>query len=261
MTDAWPQVSVLLITYKRQELALRTLRGVVRLLEYPGALHYHIADDGSGGQHIERLVAAAWQDPRTSEVTWTDTMRAGVGRSMNLGQAECWQRSDFVLWLEDDWELQRPFDLSPCVRFLRDNEHVGMARLGYLQIGMAGMLIPDTLPGTSNMWWLLDKQRSHDGYVFTGHASLRHHRFRNAYGLYVEGLCPGDTEGEFAARFNRQDGPAVVWPGWIGQWGPFGHIGGASLGGLMPGQDWQEQETRQTSTAGIGLVPEERAGE
>jgi hypothetical protein len=256
MTDAWPQVSVLLVTYKRQELALRTLRGVAKQLEYPGALHYHIADDGSGGDHIERLVAAAWQDPRTSEVTWTDTMRAGVGRSMNLGQAECWQRSDFVLWLEDDWELQAQLNLRACVRVLEECQDCGMIRLGYLQTGMTGTL----RAGAGELWWRLSWD-SDDNYIFTGHASLRHRRFADAYGRYGEGLAPGATEADLAYRIRMARGPVILWPGWVGCWGPFGHIGGVSLGDLMPGQDWQEQETRQISTAGIGLAPEERAGE
>ncbi len=248
MTD-WPQVSVLLITYKRLPLALRTLTGLRVNLEYPGPLHVHIADDGSGGDHIERLVAEARLDPRVVSVTSTNAGRAGVGASMNMGQRVCWQRSDFVLWLEDDWELYRRLNLCTAVRCLQECLDVGMIRYGYLQKGMTGTI----KAGGGDLWWRLSWE-SEDPYVFAGHAALRHKRFYEAYGDYPEGLAPGETEAAMAVRVNERRGPVILWPAEIGCWGVFGHIGADSLAGLPVGADWQGGETRQTPTEGIGAA-------
>ncbi len=245
--ENWPQISILLITYKRYELALRTIKGVCQHLHYLGPLHWHIADDGSGGGHVLALQYVLKEYAPASTVTISDAHRAGVGRSMNLGIHACLEHSDYWLHLEDDWELRQPFDLHPCIMLLRDCPGYGMVRLGYLQAGMQA----ETFGCGPHLWWHLRRDSS-DGFVFAGHASLRHRRFHDAYGAYAEGLAPGDTEAEYAARFLRTAGPEVAWPAWVGCWGPFAHIGAESLAGLQPGTEWQGQETRQTPTAGIG---------
>lgn len=250
MSEEWPQVSILLITYKRYELALRTIKGVCRNLYYMGPLHWHIADDGSGGGHVLALQNALKEYAPASTVTISNTQRAGVGRSMNVGQAECWKRSDYVLWLEDDWELYQPLDLAPCVRVLRECQDIGMIRLGYMQVNLAGTL----RAGAGHLWWRLSWE-SEDPYIFAGHAALRHRRFIDAYGPYPEGLTPGDTEAAFAHHINQVRGPAVLWPGWIGCWGPFGHNGAESLAGVVPGTDWQGQETRESPHGGAWVPP------
>jgi len=251
MADGWPQVSVLLITYKRMDRALLTLEGVRNHLVYPGPLHYHVADDGSGGDHIAQLVAECARDPRAVSVTSTDAARAGVGVSMNLGQHVCWERSDYILWLEDDWQLTAPFNLMPCVAVLRECQDVGMVRLGYMQRGMTGTLEA----GGGQLWWRLSWDSS-DPYVFTGHAALRHKRFWDFNGDYPAGLTPGDTEGVFSDKVRRRRGPVMLWPGEVCIWGPFGHIGGVSLAGMPVGAAWDGGDTRQTPTAGIGLRPQ-----
>ena len=219
MTD-WPLVMALLITYKRTEMARRTIMAVQRHLSYPH-LAFHIADDGSPAEHLEALRELA------PDAAVSNAERKGVGRSMNLGQAACWQRADYVLWLEDDWELEHPFDLRPCVELMHEREDVGMVRLGYISPGIEGQLIS----GAGRLWW---KLRKGETYTFTGHASLRHRRFVDAYGYYQEGLPPGETELHMCGAFNRKEGPSVVVPAFTGEWGVFGHIGSESLKNVRP---------------------------
>lgn len=253
MSEEWPQVSVLIITYKRLNLALRCIQGLAKNLEYPGPLHFHVADDGSPPGHVEALVGAIRLTGRAASVTASNSARAGVGVSMNLGQRECWSRSNYVLWLEDDWELYQFFNLRTSVKVLAECQDVGMIRLGYLQRGISGTL----KTGGGDLWWRLAwPPESEDAYVFAGHAALRHRRFYDAYGEYAEGLAPGETEAEFAVRVNNARGPVILWPGWVGCWGLFGHIGAESLAGIAPGTDWQGEETRQTPTEGIGAPRE-----
>lgn len=228
MSD-WPTVAVLLITYKRTDLALRTIRGVQQNLGYDAErLTWHIADDGSPDGHVAALVneIAAHSPPPTV----SNSGRRGVAVSMNLGANACLQRADFVLWLEDDWELARPYDLRPAVQMLQERGDVGMVRLGYVSPGIEGQIITSA----GRLWWKLRK--GSDTYVFSGHAALRHRRFIEAYQPYAEGLTPGETELWMCGTFAKKDGPTVALPMDTGQWGAFGHIGGESLNGVRPGE-------------------------
>lgn len=221
MTD-WPLVAVMIVTYKRTELALRTIRGIQKHLDYP-RLAWHIADDGSSPEHVTAL-----QEAIGVGCGFTNAERKGVGRSMNLGMDACLAKADHILWLEDDWELTTPFDLRPCVRLLEDDASIGMVRLGYVSPGIKGELVS----GAGRLWWKLGKGPT---YTHVGHAALRHRRFCEAYGHYQEGLAAGETELYMCGTFNTHDGPTVAVPAWTGEWGAFGHIGGESLKDLRPG--------------------------
>lgn len=223
MTD-WPLVAILLITYKRTELAVRAIRGVQRFLDYPNVA-WHVADDGSRQEHIKAIM-----DTIEVGAGFTNAERHGVGRSMNLGMDACLAKANYILWLEDDWELTAPFDLRPCVQLMKEREDIGMVRLGYISPGIRGELIS----GADRLWWMLDKGPT---YTFTGHASLRHRRFCETYGHYAEGLAPGETELHYCGTFNNKPGSTMVVPAFTGEWGPFGHIGGESLKDLRPGNE------------------------
>lgn len=236
----WPSLSILIITYKRADLAIEEIRALNEHLKYSGPWHWHIADDGSGQEHIDALGAAIRKHTKEyrgdiepeEAITYTVTDRKGAGANMNAGQRICWSKSDFILWLEDDWRLRYELDLHPMIKLLQDHVNVCMIRLGYLQRGMVG----ETVSGADRLWWLLDK-KSPDHYILAGHASLRHKRLYEVYGEYTEGLKAGETESDFCFKFNKTPGPDIVWPAFITNWGPFEHIGGVSLKDLEPGKE------------------------
>jgi len=220
MTD-WPLVVAMIITYKRTDLAMRTIKALKEKLAYPN-LGWHIADDGSPPEHIEALKEAIGRDVPTN-----NSNRKGVGVSMNLGMRECLVRADHILWLEDDWELQQPFDLRLSVALLKERQEVGMIRLGYISPGLEAALISSN----GHLWWRLKKGPQ---FSFTGHASLRHRRFCEAYGSYKEGLTPGETELWMCERFKSADGPDIALAVDGGAYGVFSHIGGESLNATKP---------------------------
>lgn len=216
-----PTVCILLITYKRTECAVRTVQGIKGNLNYPN-LVWHIADDGSPNGHIDAILEAI-----DVPCSVTNAKRQGVGVSQNMGMDAALAKADYILWLEDDWELAGPFDLTPCVQLLQGDESLGMVRLGYISPGIQGELIP----GAGRLWWRLRKGPT---YTFTGHAALRHRRFCQAYGYYQAGLAPGATELQYCGHFTHTPGPDIVVPAFTGEWGPFGHIGGDSLKDTEP---------------------------
>lgn len=216
-----PIVTVMLITYKRTDYAVRTVLGIQKHLRYPN-LMWHIADDGSQPEHVRAITnVMTTQHP----VSISNAERRGAGHSMNLGQARAWNNGDFILWMEDDWELQEDFDLVPLVRALQERQDIGTIRLAYISPPLQGTLIS----AADNLYWKL--HRSPEClYTYSGQPQLRHRRFFDAYGPHQTGLGAGDTEIHMCwTVIHHPDGPDVAIPAWTGIWGPFKHIGTVSI--------------------------------
>ncbi len=206
-------ITVILQTYKRTDYALRTVAAARELLHYDGPMVWYVADDGSNYGHfvqvLDSLIYAG-----------AHMMRRGYGANANYA----WDAapSDLTMWLEDDFELREPLDLTPHAYALMDSDALGMIRLGYIDgtklepvqefAGRRYHTIPREWPDASF-------------YAFTGHPSLRHRRYRIAYGDYPTGLGPGDTELAYAYQYRIGSGPLIVWPEGYSQYGAFAHIG------------------------------------
>lgn len=208
-------ITIIFQTFRRTSYALATIAATRELLHYGGDLRWYVADDGSSTNHW----MAVWDALDGLDVAG-HTMRRGYGANANAA----WEaaESDLTLWLEDDWELRTPLDLTPHAYALMDCAHLGMVRLGYIDPlmrepavdfgGRSYHTLPRDWPDTSF-------------YAFTGHPSLRHSRYRHAYGDYPTNLTPGDTELHYAYRYRRGDGPLIVWPEGYPAHGVFHHIG------------------------------------
>lgn len=212
-------ITVILQTYKRTDVALRTIRAARRNLIYGGPLQWYVADDGSPAEHVGAVLEAVGGD-----LLGYHTARRGYGGNCN----DAWNAVDHLgaltLWLEDDWELRHPLDLYAYAALLMETHEIGMVRLGVLNLDVRGR----TWAHGGHVYWKLDKEPHIDGTpVFTGHPSLRHRRYRQVYGDYPEGLLPGETELAYAYQFRMgpQDGPGIVWPADYPALGYFGHIG------------------------------------
>lgn len=209
-------IVVILLTFERTDYALRTIAAARRLLRYPD-LRWYVADDGSPQEHIDQVLQAL----DGAELVGWHTLPGGTyGANANQAWEAAHAISTLSFWLEDDWELSRELDLRPYADLLMDDERFGMIRLGYLNLGMAGL----TLGHAGRLYWWLNRE-SPEAYVFTGHPSLRHRRFREAYGPYTEGRRPGETELDYCWSFRTKPGPGILWPAALGEYGDFGHIG------------------------------------
>ena len=206
-------ITIILQTYRRTDYALRTITAARELLHYDGPLRWYVADDGSPLNHLWSLFDVLPEAGHHS-------LRRGYGGNANAAWDAA--QSELTFFLEDDFELTQPLDLTPHAYALMDAPELGMVRLGYINGAMleppatfAGRryhTIPRDWPDTSF-------------YAFTGHPSLRHSRYRAAYGDYPEGLGPGDTELAYAYQYRVGSGPLIVWPEGYSEGGAFAHIG------------------------------------
>lgn len=221
-----PFLSIVLLTYKRTDLALRTVRSTCDNLGYPKELRgWYVCDDGSPHEHFSAVMGAlqeknaeviGFHNERLRPAGMENTYFSGMGWNRGLGIAH--QKSDLVLTLEDDWELEKPFDIIRYMTAIRDHEEIGLLRLGVLAVGNTVDIC-----GFDGVHYL--KYHREQPYTYSGNPNIRHARFTKAYGMYAENKNPGDIELDMDWRFRNAPGPDIYRPAEINPWGAFGHIG------------------------------------
>lgn len=230
MTDL-PKLAILLLTYRRMNLSIRTIESTAKNLMYPQELiSWYVCDDGSpknehqdvldclkkNGQNIlgehNRRIRAEGQE---------DTFFAG--KSYNLGLGLCHQATDFVLVLENDWELDEPLEIKPHVYLLHEREDVGAVTFRILSAGA------DVHTVGYNGRMYLNYLRTTQ-YAFSGNPYIRHARFTRRYGWFAEDRNPGMMELQQDDMYRLATGtdsesPRIWRPAEISVWGSWKHIG------------------------------------
>jgi len=217
-----PNLAICLVTYARTDLAVRTIRGVSEFLLWPkDKRKWFINDDGSPKEHVEVIrdmlsVCGETVGFMNTHRFGGGTYNCGFGWNLALGNAH--QYADYVLFLEDDWELKNQLDITRYVQMLDEREDVGLVRLGTLAVGNTVEIV-----GHGGVHYL--KYSREQAYAYSGNPSIRHARFTKAYGNFAEDRNPGDIELEFDWRFRHTAGPDIWRPAEINPWGAFAHIG------------------------------------
>jgi len=206
-------ITIVLLTWApnvnspRHEYAKKTLESVLTHVNPgPHNLQIHIADDGSGPDHVETLIRICKN--HGFEPSVTNAERGGYGRSYNLATNHVHERSDLIMPIEDDWELSKPLNLEPLARAIEDSKgEIKCIRLGY--IGFTADLRGKFVWHGGNLYMLLDPN-SPEVHVFAGHPRLETVEFERSIGTWPEGISAGATEWDVAHRWDSRVG--VVWP-------------------------------------------------
>lgn len=218
-------IYIILTTYKRTGLALKTIDGLKQNFRWPN-LQWSISDDGSDEEDIQKLIKAIEPQPVFNVFR---NLHRGTGHNMNVALQEVWRvNGNLTLIMEDDWVLEKPLDVSPYVNALINHPEYGMIRFGYISEGLSGTLIKVE----NYLYWMLENRGYTYNYV--GHPALRNKVFYEQYGRYTEGLAPGATELSMCGKVNSVDGPKILLPADSGWYGFFGHIGSDSLADISP---------------------------
>lgn len=217
-------LTIILITYghtpERTQYAVRTIQAVSRHLRYPN-WSWYVSDDGSQSEHLNTIMEAVGSSERPV-IGWHN-QHLSYGSGANLGLEVAFQHGHLVLMLEDDWELNRDFDIWKYCALLMERPDIGMVRMGYLNAGLSATLIGHQ----GSLYWALDdtQSRNYSSFAFAGHPSIIHQRLFTWCGDYPEKLQPGDTELQMCWKVASQAGPKVVWPTVLGERGPWDAIG------------------------------------
>lgn len=207
-TSPRPRLAICLLTYARTLYALTTLRSALDNIVYSGkSLHVHIADDGSSQEHRDALTRLASEHCCVSAVSVSNSERGGYGRNVNLATQMLHHYADYVLMLEDDWELCRELDLNELIRDMEASKRINSIRLGYLSYTQS--LIGQVYKPRHSAYLLLSSASS-EPHVFAGHPRLEKVSYQRDIGPWPENLAPGDTEFAVAHRLAARQG--VAWP-------------------------------------------------
>lgn len=220
-------LSIVLFTCKRTEMALTTIDSTFRNLKYPKELiGIYVADDGSPKEHFDVVIKKinnlginiiGSHNERMRLSGQEKTYNAGLGWNKGLGI--CHQASDYVLVLEDDWNLDEPLDLVPYVKMLQDREDVGICSFRILSTGADVHTV-----GHDGQVYLQYARTTQ--YAFSGNPYLRHARYTKHYGTFAEDRNPGLMELHQDDQYRlAMHGPVIWRPAGISVWGSWKHIG------------------------------------
>lgn len=223
-------VAIVLLTARttpeRETYAVNTLTTTLERLRCSSNVIVHIGDDGSGYDYQQRLLDIA---AKFYPVTYSDSGHTGYGANYNLAMDSVHRICNYILPLEDDWELNRPegFDIDPIITVLKDGIFDSV-RLGY--IGYTQKLVAEFVYCNDLHWLLLDPDLSHEPHVFSGHPRLETVAYQKRVGPWPEGLTPGETEWTVATseHYKHNSRRRVAWPITLLQdirHGAFEHVG------------------------------------
>ena len=218
-----PTLCIVLLTYQRTDLALRTIQGVVENLDYPNRTWY-IADDGSPGNHLQTLLDELGNKGENVYAHHNENFgkRPFCGKGWNYALNRVHNLTDYVLWLEDDWHLERRLDVRPYVRVLMERPDVGMITMRGLSLGLRM-----EVTGHRGIHYAkVLREGNHHSMAYSGNPLIRHVRYME-YGLFSNMDTPGDIEVDYDNRYRGHHGPDIWRPAEINGWGIWGHIGNA----------------------------------
>ena len=241
-----PPVTILICTYNRLREIERTVSALREYMSYSGELRWMIADDSSPGNYRQKLLSSpvikSVLDLRSLEPikphVITTPYNMGWGGNVNNGLAQT--DTEFVFFIEDDYELTRPLDLDIGITLLLTQPHIGMLRyratagehivFHQMETNISAYFPnyqdAQGLPGKL-CYFLLDGG-SPSLYIYSHGAHLKRRSFHEFYGRYPEGLRLGATEEAFCHQvkdgMKRPGAPAIaILPEWVHMhWNHFG---------------------------------------
>lgn len=244
-----PAVDVIVCTYNRPGELKSTLEALLDNLRYSGPLNFFLADDSSPAAAIKKVKASAVYKSLGATIISTDK---NSGWAANVNNAMRNTSSPYIFFLEDDYVLGQPLDLSAGVALLETKPDIGMLRYR----GTAGEHIIfhqfeadiataydspfSDYPGSEGneyregfglpgkLTYLQLDSGSPGLYIYSNGPHLKRRDFHAFYGMYPEGLKLGETEERYAHTVRdgmKQPGaPAVaILPEWVSM--RFDHIG------------------------------------
>lgn len=220
----WPSVAVMLITWNRPREIRRTLTALQEHLRYSGKLHWHIADDGTGGTYVQDIEA----DFPDVAFTHTITKRGGWGVNANTAMRFLWKEGHhFIFLCEDDYLALRPIELNRGVALMQGVRSVSLVRYdGIAAHGQKGLDLqlrmtrrPQKIP-----YLLILKSSAHVN-VYSNRPHLKHKRFHDYHGMYPNRTALAQTETAYAKQVKRKPGGQniAVLPDYL--FTPFRHFG------------------------------------
>lgn len=194
----WPELTILLVTYDRPQEIRRTIKALLKHLQYPRErLTWLLADDSSPKGYV-RGIKHDYPD-----LHWivSITERGGWGRNVNSAMKSA--KTDYIFLIEDDQVACKSLNLKAGVALMEAKPEVALVRLDGVaaHVGLTLELreAKDTLAGRLDYLVIKRRESSHLN-VYSNRPHLKHRRFHDKVGYYPEKLPLAMTETTFAHK-------------------------------------------------------------
>jgi len=191
---------------RRYRIAMDCIKSWYKHLKYDGDMELFIADDGSE-------IVTNYNSRQE---------RKGIGTSLNTAFQEVLKDTDIALYIVDDWLLHQNIDITQWVKLLRNNEGIGMVRIGPPHPDLTG-----TVKLFEEGWALVINKHN---YAYGMRPAIYHKRLFEAYEWFEEGISCWECERLFNEHLCASEGPDIVYalPN------PWEHVDILPLGQIVP---------------------------
>ena len=231
-----PKLALLLTPYVPSGASLRleamrqTFASWKQFMRYDGEIHIHVADDGSSPEY-DRSFWEEFYSGFGSSFSYSHQERRGVGASLNIGFAACFQHTPMVFYGQDDWSLLNTINLTPWVEILmkdglpceREEFELGSVRFVFSPNLRGGRMVR-----CSDIWGIVWERYT---YVFMQRPALYHKRFIDHYGLFPEMEKAVEVDRIFNdVVLEKKDGPEIL----LAHLYPWQHLWSIEAGDVVP---------------------------
>jgi len=193
----WPDVAILLVTYNRPIEIRKVINALTANIQYPGKLHWYLADDNSPETYLPLL----FQEYSRLNFSATVTNRQGWGANVNKGLLHL--KEDYIFLIEDDYVSLRPIYLDRGIAVLETVPTLGVIRYdgieGHTELQLSLKEAKNTQIGTIP-YLQINRAPSNHLNIYSNRPHLRHRRLHDILGMYKESLPLGATESNYAHR-------------------------------------------------------------
>jgi len=206
MSDVWPVVGIMVVTYDRPDEIRRVIVALEKYLKYEGRIIWYLADDGSPGKYVLDIQ----HDFPKLNFRVSITKRLGWGANVNKCMQMIGEKHIFLC--EDDYVALYPLDINKGVALLDSKANIGLVRYDGLAGHRLNLAIEEVDTSLGVLQYLEILKNSRGLNVYSNRPHLKHKKFHRAYGEYAMGKPLGETESSFAHRVKDklESGPKLV---------------------------------------------------
>jgi len=192
-------VTILIVTFNRPKEIRKTIYEFLKHQNYPiEKLTFHLADSDTekrtGTVNYVQSILADFP-----YLDWQYTIESNPGWGYNVNTALKKISDNYIFLIEDDYVAIRDVDLVSGIELMEKQTNIGAIRYDGIA-AHTGMILhlKELKTETSRIdYCLLDKESQHLN-VYSNRPHLRHKRFTECYGYYLEGRSLGYTEDAMA---------------------------------------------------------------
>lgn len=185
-------LSVVITTHNRKKLCNYVIQSLIDHLKYP-CIQWILSDDCSDPGIVDSFMDTFLQNGIVPILVTTEEGKRGQAASLNNGLKEAFKYSEIAFTTEDDWILERDFDIARYVEQIRESQ-IALIRLGSSN---APFREKSNYEGLDHLFG-----KDIDSWIFNVQVGLRNKCIYDKIGWYNEEKTGPQAEIDMKRRYN-----------------------------------------------------------